>query len=365
MSRRSGSLFAVLPLIVAAPSWGAEFTLAWDPNPEPEVTGYKLYYDGDGAEPFDGVFFNEGPSPIDIPVAGLSDPTQPSFRLTGVGSCVHVYFALTAYNSAGLESAFSNFVDATALARPSTVAVAAVEAGLALSWDSALPEDRTVETIRVEYDFDSGDPYAGSGASEGDSPITTDFGVVDASSPTFALTSLPSLPVYVRVVYGCLDGTAKASPEAVGTPLLASSPDSGVDAGPPDLGIDSGFVADGGLTDAEDLDGSTAPDARADAAVPADATTAPADATAADATAADATAPADAVSVDGRIQEADSGGGPDARAELGVSPVAATIGGGCGCNGSSAKSSPRSSPRIGLFLLLLAGLGRVRRVPRR
>jgi dockerin type I repeat protein len=68
-----------------------DVNLAWNPNPEPTLTGYKLHY---GMSPRSyGAFINVG--------------NVTNYRVTGLGSG-NYYFAITAYDSAGHESGFSN-----------------------------------------------------------------------------------------------------------------------------------------------------------------------------------------------------------------------------------------------------------------
>src|SRR5512138_64706 len=112
MSPRALTWLVVLPLLLGSSSgWSAEAKLAWDPTttntdgtPITDLAGYKVYY---GTEPdkFDAKHAKEGPSPVDVPVTALTDPKQPGFSLTGLPSCTHFYFAVTAYSPGG-ESGF-------------------------------------------------------------------------------------------------------------------------------------------------------------------------------------------------------------------------------------------------------------------
>ena len=83
----------LLILALAFPS-AAGVKLAWDPNPEIDLAGYKVYF---GTSP--GVY---GP-PITVQgnTAALVNPPTPG---------IIYYFAVTAYNTAGDESGFSNEV---------------------------------------------------------------------------------------------------------------------------------------------------------------------------------------------------------------------------------------------------------------
>lgn len=73
-----------------------DINLAWNPNPEPTLAGYKLHY-GMSSRSY-GVFINVG--------------NVTSYRVTGLSSG-NYYFAITAYDSAGHESGFSNETSTT------------------------------------------------------------------------------------------------------------------------------------------------------------------------------------------------------------------------------------------------------------
>ena len=81
-------------------------TLSWQANPEADVTGYKVYYDIDSGTPYEGKGATEGDSPID---AG----NVTSFTLSGLTIGQTYYIAITAYDSQGLESWFSEEVVGT------------------------------------------------------------------------------------------------------------------------------------------------------------------------------------------------------------------------------------------------------------
>lgn len=95
----------------SAKARAADVTLAWDANTESNLAGYKLYYDGDSdTERYKGVGANEGDSPVIIYLEDLEDPKEPSFTLAGLGEGQYYYFALTAFDTDGLESDFSEEV---------------------------------------------------------------------------------------------------------------------------------------------------------------------------------------------------------------------------------------------------------------
>lgn len=65
--------------------------LSWDPNPEPDIAGYKIYY-GTNSRIYDVIV----------------DPGKVTcLELSGLKECTTYYFAATAYNSNALESDLS------------------------------------------------------------------------------------------------------------------------------------------------------------------------------------------------------------------------------------------------------------------
>jgi len=85
-------------------AYALDLTLAWDSNPEPDIAGYKLYYQSDTATlPLEGFEAFEGNSPINV---GKNN----SQTLSGLPDGRVYYVAVSAYNSAGVESALSSIV---------------------------------------------------------------------------------------------------------------------------------------------------------------------------------------------------------------------------------------------------------------
>jgi hypothetical protein len=86
-----------------ASTWAMGVTLAWDPSPSSDVSGYRLYYKiGYSGAPYDGTDAYEGDSPIDV-----GDMT--TCTVSGLDSTQTYYFVVTAYN-AEAESGPSNEV---------------------------------------------------------------------------------------------------------------------------------------------------------------------------------------------------------------------------------------------------------------
>jgi uncharacterized membrane protein YgcG len=80
-----------------------QIILSWDPNTEPDFEGYVLYgKQGSPDPPFDYV--------DSYPEVDLADPLNPRAVITDLESDVTYYFAVTAYDTEGNESNYSNIV---------------------------------------------------------------------------------------------------------------------------------------------------------------------------------------------------------------------------------------------------------------
>jgi hypothetical protein len=81
----------------------AQVTLGWDSNSEPDLEGYVIYRNtGSPGPPYDYT--------DTLPEDDLTDPLHPKVTLTGLKKGQEYYIALTAYNTEGVESSFSNDV---------------------------------------------------------------------------------------------------------------------------------------------------------------------------------------------------------------------------------------------------------------
>ena len=111
MSFKKCTGFSVIALLFCfvTPCHAMDITLAWDANTEPNLAGYMIYYDTDGSgEPYDGTGAMEGDAPIDV-----GNVTE--FTLHDLSDGEVHFFAVTAYNDEGLESGYSNEVDALSI----------------------------------------------------------------------------------------------------------------------------------------------------------------------------------------------------------------------------------------------------------
>src|SRR2546428_64872 len=111
----------VLTVICAlAPAFlsAAQVTLAWDPNTDPDLAGYKLYYGT-----------SSGSYQFSVDVGNLT-----SYTLPGLLEGQIYYFAATAYNQSRNESGFSNEASKViADVTPPTVSLTAPAAGVTVA----------------------------------------------------------------------------------------------------------------------------------------------------------------------------------------------------------------------------------------
>ena len=100
--------FLLLPLTLVSGPWvpladAAKVTLGWDSNPEPDLEGYVIYRN----EVSPGPPYDDATT---LPEDDLTDPLHPEVTLTGLKQGQEYHIALTAYNTEGDESSFSNDV---------------------------------------------------------------------------------------------------------------------------------------------------------------------------------------------------------------------------------------------------------------
>jgi hypothetical protein len=83
--------------------------LQWDPNTETDLSGYRVYYQADSTtQPFQG----PGGTPT------LISKTTTTATISGLDSAHAYNFAVTAYNTSGAESVYSNIVSVSELVSP-------------------------------------------------------------------------------------------------------------------------------------------------------------------------------------------------------------------------------------------------------
>ena len=204
-------------------------TLRWDPVAGSDLAGYKVYYKPDSpALPLDGAGALQGASPLDV-------ASQTATTLTGLDPARAYYFAVTAYNSAGIESPYSNFVLIPELIPP-TVSISSPDKNATVSGTVSVSASASDNVGVTRVDFllngalqvsDPAAPYlfswntasyppgvytlsaraydaAGNLGQSSDVPVTL---VHDTSAPTVSLTS----PADKATLSGVVAITASAS----------------------------------------------------------------------------------------------------------------------------------------------------------
>ena len=97
-------LFILLSLLLLPMAHSAQLKLAWDPNSEPDLAGYKLYYRTTQGGPY-----NSPGSPKII------EGNITTYTLTGLTPGQTYYIVATAYDTSNNESGYSNQVNGVAM----------------------------------------------------------------------------------------------------------------------------------------------------------------------------------------------------------------------------------------------------------
>jgi len=93
-------IIAVLLFFAAATANAYDVVLAWDPNAESDLAGYKIYgSEGSPGPPYDL---------IDTHSLDDIDPDNPAGQITDLDDSPEYYFVVTAYDLEGNESGYSN-----------------------------------------------------------------------------------------------------------------------------------------------------------------------------------------------------------------------------------------------------------------
>lgn len=101
---------AILFFCAFSSSYAAVVTLQWDANTEPDLDGYKIYYDTDSGEPYNPGLGDRATNNVDGPPI-IVDSGVTEFTLEGLDDDKVYFFAVKAYDTEELESDYSNEVN--------------------------------------------------------------------------------------------------------------------------------------------------------------------------------------------------------------------------------------------------------------
>jgi len=147
-----------------APALAADAILSWNANSESDLAGYKVYY---------GTSSGNYGNPIDV-------GNQTTYTVTGLTGSTY-YFAVTAYNTSGTESGYSNevskrFGDTTAPTLSSIAAGSITSTSATITWST-----NEVATSQVEYGLTTS---YGSSSALNSSLVTAHSRVLNGLSPS-------------------------------------------------------------------------------------------------------------------------------------------------------------------------------------
>ena len=172
-----------LGLVFSLASYAASFAntvrLQWSPNQERDLAGYKVYYNADSSTfPLNGTGASEGSSPIDV-------RNNPTATLTGLKAGHTYYFAVTAYNTSGKESAFSNVISKNILDTTPPIINAFVIPGTSTNLKISVTLNATDDTGTVAGYLLSEDPSAAyNGNASWSSVLPTSYTFASAGTKT-------------------------------------------------------------------------------------------------------------------------------------------------------------------------------------
>src|SRR2546422_7956024 len=134
-------VLTVLCSLAPALSSAAQVTLAWDPNTDPDLAGYKLYYGT-----------SSGSYPFSVDVGNVT-----SYTLSALLEGRIYYFAATDYNLSLAESGFSNEVSkAIPDVTPPTVSLTVPAAGATVAGTVTVSANASdnVGVVGVQFKLD-------------------------------------------------------------------------------------------------------------------------------------------------------------------------------------------------------------------
>ena len=186
--------FIALTLFPPHSIYAADVTLAWSSNSESDLAGYYIYYKtGSSGTPYNGTGAVEGNSPIQVPISDLDNLAYPEYTIHGLSDAETTYFVLTAYDTDGNESSYSNEVSyhppsVSELISLSISGNNSVNENSSASYTAtACFRDGSTQTVTNSADWTEDSPYAsitGDGALTA-SEVSNDVAVTIQASYTF------------------------------------------------------------------------------------------------------------------------------------------------------------------------------------
>jgi hypothetical protein len=182
-----------LIICLATPSYALDVILSWDANKEGDLDSYKIYYDTDPGNPYNGDGAFEGDSPIRISLDEDEDPDPNivQYALHSLPDGVY-FFALTATNLQGSESGYSNEVSAAFQPDQSPIADTGpdqvVEEGLTVTLSGLNSTDPDGEIVSYHWEQPVGTPVVLSDPWAPETLFTSPDVSVDGESLSFQLT---------------------------------------------------------------------------------------------------------------------------------------------------------------------------------
>ncbi len=192
----------------------ADVELAWDANTESDLAGYYVHYKtGSSGAPYDGTGANEGDSPIQVPLEDLTDQYNPNYPITGLSDTETYFFVVTAYNTDGDESDYSNEVNVLVVGVDNT-------APTIQSYPNIDHDNNTIDITFSETDMQNVTDeanYRFSPSSNFATPLVDGDDITNPSGSTYRLT-MASIPAYTILTL-----TVSNITDAAGNPVTPSS----------------------------------------------------------------------------------------------------------------------------------------------
>lgn len=172
----AASLFSTLPCGATGP---AEFTLGWDANQEPDLAGYEVYYrkgvPGSKYKFLAEVYVDELEDPdnpmvtiTDLYNGILTDTISPVVRAAELANNSTYHFALTALNTHGKTSDFSEELCVEVIGSSVVECLSAEGGGESGGVEQADNSEEGNDSAETDTDSSGGDPADSSSASAED-----------------------------------------------------------------------------------------------------------------------------------------------------------------------------------------------------